>query len=344
MSRVVRPSTPEDAPAIVALLKESGLRASRRAADLRWKYWQARADCPEPRSWVLVNGNDVIAHAAAIRGTCVWGGERLSVIHMIDWAARPGEVGAGATLMKHLGRQTALVAIGGSADTLRILPHVGFRPLGVATGYVRTLFPLRYLRGIDDPTWRLLPRFARRVAWTLAAPAPRTRNWRPRRLRAAETDVLADVLPAPVGAAAALLERSLALLVETLSCPIVRLTLYGVENSAGIGGYFLLASAPGQVRIADCWMRSADPADWREMVLCAVAEARRDPQAAEVVIWASDPLLSGVLPACGFHARSTMPIQLRPVAGLPHPTGPLRVQMLDNDAVWMHAERREYAA
>src|SRR5262245_46530942 len=151
MSRAVRPSTPEDAPAIVALLEQAGLRPSRASADLHWKYWQPRADCPEPRSWVLADGTDVIAHAAAIRSNCSWQGGRIRLIHMIDWAARPGEVGAGTALMKYIGRQTqALLAIGGSADTLSILPHIGFRPLGEATGYVRTLFPLRFLRGVKN--------------------------------------------------------------------------------------------------------------------------------------------------------------------------------------------------
>jgi hypothetical protein len=80
------------------------------------------------------------------------------------------------------------------------------------------------------------------------------------------------------------------------------------------------------------------------MVLCAVGEAMHDPQAAEVAIWASDPLLGAALPACGFHARSTMRIQLRPAVGVPIPAGLLRVQMLDADASWMHHDQNQYAA
>src|SRR2546430_7779187 len=82
------------------------------------------------------------------------GSQRASVFHAIDWAARPGEAGAGATLMKAIGSQAgALIAIGGSADTPAILPHLGFRAARAATLYVRTLRPLRLLHGARRPPW-----------------------------------------------------------------------------------------------------------------------------------------------------------------------------------------------
>jgi hypothetical protein len=54
---------------------------------------------------------------------------------VIDWAARRGGDGAGVALMKYIGQQTgALLAIGGSTETLRILSHIGVRPAGAASG------------------------------------------------------------------------------------------------------------------------------------------------------------------------------------------------------------------
>ena len=111
--------------------------------------------------------------------------------------------------------------------------------------------------------------------------------------------------------------------------------LYSVERAGRARGYFVLASAPGQVRIADCWMDSDRPADWRAMINCAVAQAGRDRCAAEVVIWASDPLLSETLRASGFHARQKTPILLRPTNAAAVPAAPLRVQMLDNDEAYL---------
>jgi hypothetical protein len=344
MSHSVRPTTAADAQSIVRLLDEAGLRPNAKPQDLQWKYWQPRPDWPGPRSFVLVQGNDAIAHGAVIPAWCAWGTHRMKVAHMIDWAARPGAAGAGVALLKHIGHQAqALLALGGSALTRQILPRIGFRTVGVATGYTRPLFPMRLLRGGAIPWRRLVPRFARSVAWTLGAPSARSADWQVRRLAGDDINTIASVLPVPVRGMA-VLERSVDLFRYALSCPIVPLALFGVERSGRAHGYFLLASAPGQVRIVDCWMDSDEPADWRAMILCAVEQARRDPQAAEVVILASDLLLEESLVASGFHARYATPIQIRPEDAASMPPMPLRVQMLDSDAAFLHAGRAEYWA
>ena len=344
MKRLVRPSTPADAPAIVALFAEVGLQPSTDPRHLQWKYWQPRADWPGPRSFVLMSGGELIAHAALIPGSCAWGAHQLPMIHVIDWMARRGEMGAGGTLMRHIGGLAgALLAIGGSAVTLRILPHMGFRPAGSATGYVRTLFPLRRLVGAGNPAWKLLPRFARSVAWTLAAPSARSSEWQARHLGSDEISHIASVLPRPAPGMT-VTGRSVELFRYMLACPIVPIALFAVERAGRVRGYFVLASTPGQVRIADCWMSSDEPSDWRAMILCAVEQARHDPQAAEAVIWASDPVLAGALQACGFHARREFPIQIRSSDVASTSAAPLRVQMLDNDAAFLHEGRNDYWA
>ncbi|HEX4388952.1 MAG TPA: hypothetical protein VH109_10035 [Steroidobacteraceae bacterium] len=342
MKRAVRPATPADAAAIVALFAEVGLHPNVDPRHLSWKYWQPRADRPGPRSFVLASDSELLAHAAIIPGTCAWGTREIPFTHVIDWAARRGEMGAGVALMKHIGQQAgALLAVGGSAATLGILPHIGFRPAGTATGYVRTLFPLRMLRGVVHPTWRLGPRLARSVSWMLAAPRARGAGWQARRLSSDEASHIASVLPRPTEGMA-VTGRSVELFRYMLSCPIAPMSLFAVERAGRAGGYFLLASTPGQVRIADCWMESREPGDWRAMILCAVEQAKHDPQAAEVVIWASDPLLAGTLAACGFHPRGETAMQVR--AADAAPAGLLRVQMLDNDAAFFHEGRNEYWA
>jgi hypothetical protein len=341
MMRLVRPSTPEDAPAILALFAEAGLRPNVRPPELHWKYWEPRADWPGPRSFVLTHHRELVAHSAIVPGSCAWVSGQVTVIHMIDWAARPAAAGAGVTLMKHIGQQAqALLAIGGSTDTLRILPQIGFHDVGAATGYVRTLLPWR-LRGAGGAAkWRLLPRLARRVAWTLGAPAARVSDWQARRLGADEVGQLAAVLPA-AEAHGSVMSRSVELLRHMLSCPIVPLTLFAVERAGLVRGYFLLAAAPGQVRIADCAMASGDPAEWRAMILCAVAQARSH-RPAEVVTLASHPLLRQALEAGGFHARFRIPVRMRTSSpATARPPAPLHVQMLDSDAAFFHAGRSE---
>jgi hypothetical protein len=335
-----------DAPAIIALFAQAGLRPNTDSQALYWKYWQERADWPGPRSFVLTNGGtDLIAHGALIPGTTAWGAHRERTAQVIDWVAERGEIGAGVTLMKYIGQQVdSLISIGGSAETLRILPHIGFRAVGEVTGYVRPLFPLRMLRGTKSLTWKLLPRYARNVAWKLCAPAVGKAGWQTHPLTdAKDLDQLASVLPT-AGGLLILLERGLELFRYTLSCPIVPIRLFAVANRAQVRGYFMLASVPGQVRIVDCWVASAESVDWRAMILCAVEQAMNDAQAAEVVIWASDPLLAQTLAACGFHARYRSIVQVRSTTGGPFPPSPVRVQMLDTDAAYLSEGHPEFWA
>ena len=340
MKRSFRPSTPADAAGILALFDAAGLHPNREPSHLHWKYWQPRADWAGPRSFVLADGSGVIAHSAILPGSYMWGSRRIRTIQMSDWVARPGEAGAGVTLLKQLGRQTqALVSIAGGALTLKIQPHLGFRPMGVATAYSRTLFPFRLLRVRTIPLWRRWPRFARSAVWALTSPATHCANWTVRRIAADDLHRITSVLPRPTRGMGAF-ERSAELFRYMLSCPIVAMALYSVERSERTQGYFLLATAPGQVRIADCWMDSADPADWRAMISCAVGQARQDPHAVEIVTWANDPLLCGVLEQCGFHARFTVPVQVRPADDASMP-GALRVQMLDCDSAYLDTGRQD---
>jgi hypothetical protein len=343
MKRSIRPSVPADAPAIAALFAEMGLQPNARPEDLSWKYWQARADWPHPRSYVMTSDDAIVAHAALVPGAILSGNHRAATGHVIDWAARRGQVGAGTALMKHIGQQVgSLLAVGGSEETLRILPHLGFRAAGSVTAYVRPLHPERIL-GAVAPGWKVLPRLARNAWWKLSAPRPPLRGWRARAVAADDLIAAVAVLPTPA-AGGAVLERSAGLFRYLLECKIVPVTLHLVENAGGAGGYFMLAATPGQVRIIDCWMRSPDPADWSAMLECAVTQARADPQAAEVAIWAGTSLLSEAVRACGFRARLTQAVLMRHWAESAAQTGPVDVHMIDSDAAYFHEDRKAFLA
>ena len=337
MSRSVRASTPADAPAINALFAATGLQPNADSRSLQWKYWQERSDWSAPRSFVLTGGEEIVAHGAIVPGAFLFGEERITTAHVIDWAARPGELGAGVTLMKHIAREVgSLLAIGGSEDTRRILPHIGFKAAGVATDYVRPLFPLRILQGFNIRGWRVLPRAARATLRKLSAPRAAHGDWETR-LIATEDELrrLTVAFPVP-GPKTMVLERSGGMFGYLLRCPIAPMKLFVARNPAGTRGYFLLSSAPGQVRIADCWIDSEKADAWCALLLCAVERAQEDSQAAEVVIRASDPLLAEGLARAGFRAGASAPLSVRPPPGLTLPPMNLRVQMIDNDAAYFH--------
>jgi hypothetical protein len=323
---------------------EAGLSVNASPREQQWKYWQDRPDWPGPRSYVMTRGSEILAHAAVVPGTCATQAHRFRLLHLIDWAAHPTATGAGVSLMKHLGRLTdGLLAIGGSTQTLKILPHLGFRPCGTATSYVRTLRPLQALGPDLEDRWRLLPRLLRRTFWTLSAPSVDTDGWQAHPVALSETAKIAAVFPAP-SRDLAVLERTEDSLRHLLQSPDVPMELFAVEKSGSVRGYFLLGFALRQARLVDCWMRSGDPAEWRALLNCAVRLAQRAPRVAEIVSWASDPLLSQCLSECGFHARGSQEARLLATRESNFPAATVRLQMLDNDAAYRRPARPEFLA
>lgn len=332
----VRPSTPEDGPAIVALMRAAGLEPHSDPRHLHWKYWQERSDWSGSRSFVMTDGRELLAHVAVVPGAMRYGGVCASVTHMIDWAARREAAGAGIRLAKHVASMSDFVlATGGSRHTLRILPMMGYVECGKISGYARPLSPLAMLRRPIPSRWKLAPRLARGLLWSLAAPQADTAGWQVRWIGMEEIQQIWPPLPTPVPGKA-MLDRSPVLLRHALACPIVPVELYGLEKGGRPGGYFLLSYAPGQARIVDMWMASQDPADWRALIHAAVNQARAKRGLAELVAWSSDPHLSQILEDCGFHQRVTLPMSLRASANMSVPRDIMRVQMLDSDAYYLY--------
>jgi hypothetical protein len=332
----VRASTPEDGPAIVALMRSAGLEPHSDPRHLHWKYWQERSDWSGSRSFVLADGRDLLAHLAIVPGAIRYDGTRARVIHMIDWAARRDVAGAGIRLAKHVAHMSDFaIATGGSRHTIKILPLIGYVECGRISGYVRTISPLAILRRPIPSRRKLFPRMARSLLWSLSAPRPDTAGWQTRRIGLDEIEQMWPPLPTPMPGRA-VLDRSPALLRHVLACPIVQIELYGLEKNGRIGGYFLLSYAPGQARIADMWIASQDPADWRALIHAAVKQAKRKSGLAEITAWSSDPSLSRILEDCGFHERLSLPLSLRASLNMAMPHDIMRVQMLDSDAFYLH--------
>ena len=339
--RQARPSRPEDAPGIIALMRQAGLVPHVDLGHLRWKYWQERTDFGEPRSFVLTDGRELLAHGAAVPGVLRWGSRRARAIHMIDWAARRDAVGAGVQLMKYVGSRTDfLFGIGGSAQTLKIMPLIGYRHCGTVAGYVRTLSPFALLRQPTGKRWKLGPRFVRSTIWARSARAGAAGEWRARRIEPNEVERIVAALPNE-GQPCAFLERSVEGLRHALACPIVQVELHAVERAGRIRGYFMLSFVPGQARLADWWIDSDDLTGRRALLELAVTRAKSRPEIAEIVTWSSDPAIARDLVAGGFHERLTLPIYFRASSGIEVPTQGVRVQMLDNDAFYLHFDGGE---
>lgn len=332
----VRPSTPEDAPGILTVMREAGLDPPVNSSDLLWKYWRERQDWPGPRSYVLTVGAEVLAHLGVVPASYRSQSGILRIGSVVDWAARPRAAGAGARLMKYVeGMTDALLSIQASPVASKVMGLMGYRPHGFVTGYVRPLRPLRLLRERPAPKWRLPPRLARSILWTLTAPRSAVNGWRARRIGAEEIERIAQVLPRNQEGLA-VLERTPEQLRYMLDCPSARMALYACEQEGRFRGYFMLASLPAQVRLVDCWTDSLAPTDWRALIQSAVTQAKSIEGVAELAAWGGDPLLARCLAECGFHARFTAPIHLRTQGQSRIAQGMLRVQMLDSDLAYPH--------
>jgi Acetyltransferase (GNAT) domain len=336
-----RPSTIADKDAIAALLREAlGLTPDHPMAGsshVNWKYWEPHPGWAGSRSYVYLRDDQVVAHAAVIPHVCLWRGHRIEALHVVDWAAKQGFSGSGVALMKQIGKLTdAIFAVGGSELTQQILPVIGFKECGTTVAwYARPVRPLQRLVNPEYKSWRLAPRVIRALFWTLTAPSRLDVEWRAQRVLADQLATASLIWPSPIFGTT-VFERSNASMSYLLRCPATPMELYSVHRNGRLRGYFLLAFAPAQGRIIDCWIDSDELLDWSATVQLAVARAKAHPEVAEVVSMSSDPCLGAALVKCGFHIRHTTALWWRAASAAARPDVTIRFLMADNDDAYLH--------
>jgi len=339
-----RSSTAADEPAIAALLRESlGLAPGHPMAEpthLHWKYWEPHTNWAGSRSYVYLQDGQVVAHGAVIPNVCLWREQRIKALHVIDWAAKPESGGSGVALMKQIGKLADVIfAVGGSELTQQILPMIGFKECGTTVKrYARPVRPLLRLVNPEYRSWRLAPQVMRGVLWTLTAPSRLGAEWSTHRILADQLAAASIIWPRPK-LGTTVFERSSASMSYMLRCPATPMELYSVHRHGRLRGYFLLAFAPAQARIVDCWIDSDELSEWHATVQLAVGQAKAHVHVAEVVSMCSDPLLEAALVECGFHMRHTTPMWLRAASGVARPDATIRFLMADNDEAFLHNGR-----
>jgi predicted acetyltransferase len=197
------------------------------------------------------------------------------------------------------------------------------------------LHPLRFGDEFDTAVWKHTAKLVRRTLWRLESPFAEPAGWEIKRIAADDLTALASVLPRGAATLGAF-ERSEGLFRHMLHCPIVPMELYALKSQNQVRGYFLLAFATGQARIADCWAATEEPAAWQALIQYAALQAWRHRNIAEITAWSSDALMTRALVATGFHHRSQQPIMLRFATQDQAVAERFRVQMLDNDAAYLH--------
>ena len=278
-----------------------------REAVLRWK-----AIAPHPfwsgsRSYVYRKEGKIQAHGCVAPVDWLHAGGTTRAACVLDWAANRALAGIGVMLFRSVGKMVdGLMAVGGSEDTLRILPHAGFRQIVSMPLFARVVRPVsRNLGGRLD--WKTPGRMARDVARALTPlpdPGPEWRATRVARFDAGiELALPTAGRPSPIVA-----RRSPDLLNYWLDCPAAAMEGYRVSGPAGRCAYFVLSKLGGECRIADLGVSSSTATDWNAAVKLATRTAAEDRSVHTLKMGSSATLLQAALTAASFRVERTYPV------------------------------------
>lgn len=271
---------------------------------LRWKYYDDWSERRGSRSFVLSDGEEILAHAV------IWPVQlRLSAgvrdgISFGDWVAGEQHRGVGLTLLKKLMQLSSFVLVtGGAPITRAILPRAGFKPWGERQIYARVVRPFRQGLSRDDHKgWKEPLRVARNTVWSFGTRTP-TGEWRA--IEAPPTEGLVRASGERLGTV-----HSAGYLEYMLRCPTVKFRSLALSRAGKLKGYCMLGFAGGQVRIAELRIDAEDQSDWNAAVAAVAAFAAKVPSTCEMTAFGSVPTLDRAFKANGFRERGRTPVVL----------------------------------
>jgi len=330
------PTTQRDATALSNFL--SRVFQSRAEAPLldekhmEWKYWAARPDSEGSRSFAARHRGAIVAHAAAWPVRVRVSGQEVTAVHVIDWAADRKYPGVGMWLLRQIAAKVrVMVATGGSEDARRILPVIGFRPHSELYQFSRPVRPLRHALTTVERNWKLPVRLLQNTFWCLSHPLSLPRGWSARRV--APEEIPEGLWPQP-SPAAAVTARGSGFYRYFVDSPSAQHVLFGLQKGRGLAGYFCLAFAPHEARIADLWLPSTNVEDWCAGFQTATVLAASEKRVCEVSAWASTALSKEGLSRAGFLLRGRSAVSLFGDAKILEGRQ-LHLQMLDSDASFL---------
>jgi hypothetical protein len=309
-------------------------------AQMHWKYWEPRADWTGSRSYAyLDDSGKIVAHAGAWPFALRTTGATVTGVHPIDWAASKQVRGSGALLLRQVrALQEICCCIGGTDVAQAVVQRSGFRAATTMQLLARPLRPVRQALTHQRRNWKLPARLLRNAAWVMrGAPAPT--GWVAEPVHPGE--ILDAVLPSPTqGLAVAC--RSPALFEYMLKCPTARYQIWLVRQDGEPRGYFLLSFVPGQARVADAWIASAQSESWRALYALAIRIALQDSSVAEITACATlGEAITGA-EACGFRSYAELAVMLFDPKNCLAPVNRFHMQMIENDMSFLHGNRIEY--
>jgi hypothetical protein len=332
---VFRPSSPSDSRELGCFLKRNlardGASPGFEEPGLSWKYWLPRDNEEGSRSYVLAGNEGIEAHCGVLPARLHCGHGRTRVAHFIDWAADPRTFGAGVRLLRKIAAFSGkLMAIGGSTDTRKILPLMGFGPANEAVFFARPVRPFRQAFKHQQRDWRLPARVVRNALWATFPIIKKPVGWSIEPI--SPTAVPAE-LWSPHASPWPTRERSSFVYAHYLACPFMRFQLFLIHLRQRPVGCILIGFALGQARVADVWVIEPSPECYEAAYRLALVASLTDPTVVEVIALASIPWRLDALQRCGFREFRRESIMVCPFEDVP--SGGFDCQLLDNDTAFL---------
>ena len=308
---------------------------------LDWKYFWPRSDWESPRSWIVKNEGRIVAHAGVWPLRIPSSRGIVDCLHAIDWAASPEFAGAGALLFRNLTRRVpVMLALGGTHHSQRVLPSLGFSPIGEADVYARSVRPWNQFRRGPRPSARAVARLVRRTVRSFHSKASH-RGWSADAVRAFSEADLEAVSEIP-GGRVAFLQPSVAMLNFVLACPGGNCRGFTLSSGGKRVGYLILSRPDGQVRVADLRIRSQEPEDWAAAYSVALDLAWEDRLCNEIMSFGSTDLAREALAANGFQRVASRLIRLIDGGKILKDLPPLQLQSITTDAFFLSITSHQY--
>ncbi len=306
------------------------------AALLHWKYFEPRPDWDGPRSYALRQHGTIVAHGCVVPSQFRGGSREVRGIRVIDWAGDRRFPGGGVLMMREFNQWGDIVmAVGGSPDTLRVLPKVGFEHRGNSAVYARVVRPWRQFRTDPFPRgWKAPLRLARNVMWaTSSRSATVAGGWSLQRVERFDHSVtpVLEYVPPETGQPV----RSPDLLNYMLRCPTVAMRGFLILEKAAVRGYCLICQVGGQARLAELRLACNDAEAWRTGYSLAARAAAADPATCEILAVTAIEAAARALEANGFRFRRNDPILIRDPRGRLEGMPPLNINMLEGDEAYV---------
>lgn len=296
---------------------------------LRWKYWEHRGDCEEPRSLIAEIEGQMVAHVGLWPVTVRVGDRVERGVHAMDWGADPMIPGAGMSLFTSLTKQYDFVyGIGGSDRTRSILPRLGFHLLGESLTWARPIRPWRQLAHHQSRDYRLPLRAIRNLWWSQFPLRADIRGWSAAEAAPREMELCS----------VAARQRGSSFFNYLQKCPSGQCQTFCIRYQDKLAGCFSLFVMQEQARVAGIWLEQSSLENWTAAFWLAQRAAIEKTDCSEIVASGCDEICTVAAQRAGLRVRGSAPVVLYRKDRAAVPLA-LQSQLCDSDALFLAGQK-----